>query len=118
MNTQSTLEQLRQLKLYGMAGSYQAILEQPIHQQPEPHLLLGMLTEAELQHRQMSRTDLYLRLSKLRYHALPEQVNCSAERGLLKEQLIQLCDGLFIQKGDNVLITGATGCGNVNYMIM
>ena len=51
MNTQSTLEQLRQLKLFGMAGSYQAVLEQPLHQQPEPHLLLGMLTEAELQHR-------------------------------------------------------------------
>jgi DNA replication protein DnaC len=111
MNTQSTLEQLRQLKLFGMAGTYQAVLEQPLHQQPEPHLLLGMLTEAELQHRQMARTELYLRLSKLRYQALPEQVNCSPERGLLKEQLIQLCDGLFIQKGDNVLITGATGCG-------
>jgi DNA replication protein DnaC len=59
----------------------------------------------------MARTELYLRLSKLRYQALPEQVNCSPERGLLSEQLIQLCDGLFIQKGDNVLITGATGCG-------
>lgn len=111
MNTQSTLEQLRQLKLYGMAGCYQAVLEQPLHQQPEPHLLLGMLTETEIQHRQMARTELYLRLSKLRYHALPEQVNCSPERGLLSEQLIQLCDGLFIQQGDNVLITGATGCG-------
>jgi len=110
MNT-STLEQLRQLKLQGMAGCYQAIQEQSLHQQPEPHLLLGMLTEAELQQRQMARTELYLRLSKLRYHALPEQVNCSPERGLLKEQLIQLCDGMFISKGDNVLITGATGCG-------
>jgi DNA replication protein DnaC len=111
MNTQSTLDQLRQLKLYGMAGCYQAVLEQPIHQQPEPHLLLGILTEAEIQQREIGRTELYLRSSKLRYQALPEQVNCSSERGLLKEQLIQLCDGLFIQKGDNILITGATGCG-------
>ena len=106
MNTQSTLEQLRELKLYGMAGRYQAVLEQPLHQQPEPHLLLGMLADAESQHRQIARTDLYLRLSKLRYHALPEQVHCSAERGLTSDQLLQLCDGLFIKKGDNVLITG------------
>jgi hypothetical protein len=48
MNTQSTLEQLRQLKLYGMAGRYQAVLEQPQHPQPEPHLLLGMLAEPEI----------------------------------------------------------------------
>jgi len=111
MNTQSTLEQLRELKLYGMASRYQAVLEQPLHQQPEPHLLLGMLADAESQHRLIARTDLYLRLSKLRYHALPEQVHCSAERGLTSDQLLQLCDGLFIKKGDNVLITGSTGCG-------
>lgn len=111
MNTQSTLEELRQLKLHGMAACYQAILEQPLHQQPEPHLWLGLLTQAEAQHRLCGRTELYLRLSKLRYHALPEQVTCSAERGLLTEQLIQLSDGSFIDRADNVLITGATGCG-------
>jgi DNA replication protein DnaC len=111
MNTQSTLEQLRQLKLHGMAACYQAMLEQPLQQQPEPHLWLGLLTQAEAQHRLTGRTELYLRLSKLRYHALPEQVNCSAERGLLTEQLIQLSDGSFIDRADNVLITGATGCG-------
>ncbi len=111
MNTQSTLEQLRALKLYGMAGRYQAVLEQPLHQQPEPHLLLGMLADAESQHRQIARTDLYLRLSRLRYNALPEQVNCSEQRGITADQLLQLCDGLFINKGDNVLITGSTGCG-------
>jgi DNA replication protein DnaC len=111
MNTQSTLDQLRQLKLQGMAACYQAMLEQPLHQQPEPHLWLGLLTQAEAQQRLTGRTELYLRLSKLRYHALPEQVNCSTERGLLTEQLIQLSDGSFIQRADNVLITGATGCG-------
>jgi len=111
MNTQSTLEQLRALKLHGMAGRYQAVLEQPLHQQPEPHLLLGMLADAESQHRQIARTDLYLRLSRLRYNALPEQVNCSEQRGITADQLLQLCDGLFINKGDNVLITGSTGCG-------
>lgn len=111
MNTQSTLEQLRELKLYGMAGRYQAVLEQPLHQQPDPHLLLGMLADAESQHRLIARTDLYLRLSKLRYHALPEQINCSEQRGITSDQLLQLCDGLFINKGDNVLITGSTGCG-------
>lgn len=111
MNSQSTLEQLRQLKLHGMAACYQAMLEQPLQQQPEPHLWLGLLTQAEAQQRLTGRTELDLRLSKLRYHALPEQVNCSAERGLLTEQLIQLSDGSFIDRGDNVLITGATGCG-------
>ena len=33
MNTQSTVEQLQQLKLYGMTKRYQAVLDQPDHQQ-------------------------------------------------------------------------------------
>jgi DNA replication protein DnaC len=111
MNTQSTLEQLQQLKLTGMVKCYRAILEQPVHQQPEPHLLIGILADAEARHRLIFRTDLYLRMSKLRYHALPEQVNCSDERGLSKTQFLQLCEGGFVTQGDNVLITGATGCG-------
>lgn len=111
MNTQSTFEELQQLKLHGMAKRYQAVLSQPVHQQPDGHTLLAMLTEAESLYRTHQRTQLYLRLSKLRYHALPEQVHCSSGRGLEKEQLITLCDGMFIQRGENVLITGATGCG-------
>ena len=111
MNTQNNLEQLKELKLIGMASTYQAVLDQPLHHQPELHLLIGMLTEAEIGYRQRARTELLLRLAKLRYPVLPEQVICSLERGLTIEQLLRLTDGSFIEKGDNILITGATGCG-------
>ncbi|MEI6950841.1 IS21-like element helper ATPase IstB [Paraflavisolibacter sp. H34] len=111
MNTKSTLEQLTELKLYGMAHLYQAVTEQPVHQQPEAHTLMGMLAEAETQYRQGQRTQLYLRLSKLRYHALTEQVATGEQRGLSKEALLQFCDGSFIDRAENVLITGSTGCG-------
>ncbi len=111
MNTQSTVEQLQQLKLYGMSKRYQTVLDQPAHQHPEVHTLMGMLTEAEIQYRLAQRTQLYLRLSRLRYHALAEQVHASNERGLSKEQLLVFCESMFIEKGENVLITGATGCG-------
>src|ERR1700678_2455328 len=111
MNTESTLEQLQGLKLSGMARRYQAILEQPVHQQPEGHAIVAMLTEAEIQARAHSRSEMYLRLSKIRYHALAEQVQTGTARGLSKEQLIQLCDGSFIDRTENILITGPTGCG-------
>jgi len=111
MNTQSTIDQLNQLKLHGMAKLYQAVSEQPVHQQPEAHALMGMLADAETQYRQQQRTQLYLRLSRLRYHALVEQVQATPQRGITKEQLLQFCDGMFITKGENILIDGATGCG-------
>jgi DNA replication protein DnaC len=111
MNQNSTLEQLQELRLTGMAKRYEAILQQPVHQQPEPHTMLGLLTEAEAGYRGYQRTELYLRLAKLRYNATPEQINCTPGRGITKEMLITLSDGTFIEKSENLLITGATGCG-------
>jgi len=111
MNTQDTLQELQKLKLHGMAKRYEAVLGQSAHEQPEPHMLVALLTEAESVYRVHQRTQLYLRLSKLRYNATPEQVNCTAGRGLTKEKLITFCDCMFIEKSENLLITGATGCG-------
>jgi DNA replication protein DnaC len=111
MNQQSTLEQLQELKLSGMAKRYEAILNQPVHQQPEPHALIATLAEAESGYRIHQRTQLYLRLAKLRYNATPEQINCTPGRGITKEILAMLSDGTFIEKSENLLITGATGCG-------
>jgi DNA replication protein DnaC len=111
MNQQSTLEQLQELKLSGMAKRYEAIMKQPVHQQPEPHEIIALLTEAEASYRIYQRTQLYLRLAKLRYSATVEQINCTPGRGITKEVLATLSDGTFIEKSENLLITGATGCG-------
>ena len=102
---------MMELKLYGMAKSYETQLNQPAHQQPDGHTLVAMLTEAEAHSRVHQRTNLYLRLAKLRYLVHPEQIKCSTERNLTKEQLRFLGEVAFIDNAENVLITGATGCG-------
>jgi DNA replication protein DnaC len=111
MNTRQTLEQLKELKLYGMANCYDVQLNQPAEKQTDAHSLIAMLSEAEAVHRIHQRTNLYLRLARLRYNVLPEQITCSAERNLSKEQLQFLCETSFIDNAENVLITAATGCG-------
>ena len=111
MNTQNTVEQLKALKLNGMAKRYEAALALPVHELQDTHALLAMITQAEVEYREYARTQKYLKSSKLRYHALPEDILCTAERGITREQVLRLSDGMFIEKGENVLITGATGCG-------
>jgi DNA replication protein DnaC len=111
INTQATLQQLNELKLYGMAKRYEAVTLLSSHEQPEAHTLTAQLAEAELSYRTHRRTTFYLRLSKLRYNAVPEQIHCSAQRGFTQEQLAAFCDGTFIDKSQNILISGATGCG-------
>jgi DNA replication protein DnaC len=111
MMTNQTLQQLKQLKLQGMANAYHTQLELPLHQQLEAHELLAELTQAEILSRTNERTAYYLKLAKLRLHALPESIDCSAARNLSKQQLSTLLQGQFIQAGEPVLITGPTGCG-------
>lgn len=111
MNTTITLEQLKELKLAGMARNYESVLQLPLHQQPEGHALIAGLTEAEIQNRVHYKTQLYLKLSKLRFQAMIEQISFGKERGLSKEQLHQLNDCTYIERAENILISGATGSG-------
>lgn len=56
--------------------------------------------------------ELNLRLSKLRYAVTLQDVDCTADRNLSKNQFAVLSDVAWVGRGENVLITGATGCGN------
>lgn len=111
MNTTETLHQMRQLKLMGMASGYDSQLELPLHQQLESHELLAHLVQAETLHRSNEKTATYLKLAKLRLPATIEQIECSAPRGLTKQQLSVLMQGSYITQGEPLLITGATGSG-------
>src|SRR5690606_18965249 len=111
MNTQFTLEQLKNLKLNGMSKRYQAAIDLPSHEQEDAHSLVALLCQAEVEYRNYYRTERLLKNSRLRYHAVLEEVICSPERGLSREMVLRLSDGMFIEKGENVLICGLTGTG-------
>lgn len=111
MNHQITLDQLSQLRLHGMADAYQAVISLPVQEQPSIHPFIARLAEAEAQHRVNLKTQLYLKHSKLRYNAVLEQVYCNTARNLTPESLLSIADCGFIDRSENVLITGATGCG-------
>lgn len=111
VNTNATLEKMKELKLHGMASSYEQIIRMPINQQPSSHGIVAQLLEKESMDRIQRRTQMYLRLSKLRYKATLEQVICSEERNLSKDTLSGFADCSFINHAQNVLITGSTGSG-------
>lgn len=111
MNTQITIDHLTQLKLPGMARAYQAVLTLPVQHQPTLSQFMANLAEAEMQDRTQKRTEKYLLQSKLRYNAIIEQVHCNPSRNLTKEMLMMVADCSFIERAENLLITGATGCG-------
>lgn len=107
----ATIDIMRQMKLNGMAAAYEAVLSLPINQQIDAHQMLANLIDAEQQNRADRRKNMLLRLSKLRYQATLTDIQCSEARNLSKEQLTLLADCAYLDRGENILITGATGCG-------
>jgi DNA replication protein DnaC len=111
MNTTSTLEQLHQLRLVAMAKSYREILSLPINDQPEANTLIALLTEQELLYRTNKKANKLLTQSKLRIKCHPGQISYEAARNLSKENMQTLISGHYITQAQNIIITGATGCG-------
>lgn len=111
MNTQETILQLEGLKLKGMAECYKALQSMPVSKWPTLDTFVARLAEAEQQYRNRKRTEMYLKTSKLRYNAVMEDVICSEDRNLSKEMLLKLMDCTFIDRAENLLIDGKTGCG-------
>ena len=111
----ASLETLRQMKLEGMAGAYEAILSLPVNKQPDTHKMLARMIDAEQHYRSHKRMKMFIRLSKLRYQATVQDIDCSQRRNITKEKLMLLADSSYLDRGENILITGSTGCGK-SYM--
>jgi DNA replication protein DnaC len=111
MNTTQTLSQMQQLRLLGMHQAYSSQLDLPLNQQLEGHDLIAHLLQSEELNRTNEKTAYYLKLAKLRLPATIEQIECSPTRNLTKQQLATLAEGRYLDNGENILITGATGCG-------
>ena len=89
-----------------MARAYQAVLSMPVQDQPSINQFIARLAEAEIQDRTQKRTEMFLLQSKLSYNAVLEQVHCNANRNLIQEKLMMVADCCFIERAENLLITG------------
>lgn len=111
MLTHPTTERLREL---GLAGMARALEEQRRH--PETTDLsfedrMAMLVEREALERDGKRLAARLRFACLRQQATPEDVDYRAARGLDRALFQKLTSGEWIERHQNLLVTGKTGTG-------
>ncbi len=112
MQNQQTLQQLRTLKLIGMADALEQQQTQPAtHDELCFEERLSLLVDRETTHRHNNKITRLLKTAKLRLQANPEDVDYSHPRGLMKSQFAQLLNGQWLQQHHNILLTGPTGCG-------
>jgi DNA replication protein DnaC len=110
MNT--TLEQLRVLKLSGMVEALQGQLGQSGMAAMSFEERLAMLVEHEVHARDSKRRERLLKLAHLKYpQAAIEDLDTRAGRGVERKEVMSLALGNWIESGHSVLITGPTGAG-------
>lgn len=112
MLNEHTLDQLRDLRLDGMV---RAIEEQATSTAASAlgfDERLTLLVQREVAWRDDRRVQRLLKAAKLKVGAAcVEDINWRASRALDRSLVAALAEGDWLRRGQNLLITGATGCG-------
>ncbi|MEJ5996567.1 IS21-like element helper ATPase IstB [Pedobacter sp. Du54] len=110
MNT-NTLEKMRSMKFFGMFHAFKSSLESGQTDGYTGDELLAHLLEAEWDYRQNRRIERQLLYARFRYKATIEEIKHYIERNIDRNQLMRLAECSFIDRNENLLITGSTGIG-------
>ncbi len=111
MSIQTIVTQLKELGLEGMAESFDATMALPIQKRPSIERAVEKMIESEICMRDRKLYERLVKAAKLRYNVYIENITCSTARNLTEAQLGELADCSFVRRGENLLITGLTGCG-------
>ena len=111
MSIQTIVTQLKELGLEGMAESFDATMALPIQKRPNIERAVEKMIESEVCMRDRKLSERLIKAAKLRYNVYIENITCSTARNLTEAQLGELADCSFVRRGENLLITGLTGCG-------
>ena len=109
---EATLNQLRQLKLNGMASALQTQLDQPgTYEGLSFAERLQLLVDHEDQERNQRKQDRLTRAAQFKLKAYAKDIDYLSARGLQQSQMASLlmCD--WLKKAQNLLLTGPCGTG-------
>ena len=107
-----SVQQLKQLKLSGMAEAFELQLTQPdTYDELCFNDRLAVLIQNEISFRDNKRLSRLLRGARFKILAQLENIDYTHPRGLQKSQIANLQTGQWLSKKRNIIITGPTGSG-------
>lgn len=102
---------MKQMKLYGMSRAFATSLESTLPQEYTPDEMVAFLVDSEWDDRNNRRVARRIKCARFRYKANAEQVDFDIGRNLDRNAFNRFSEGAFIDKAENILITGSTGIG-------
>jgi len=110
MNEQTTTK-MKEMKFYGMLRAFQTSLESGKMNDLTADELIAHLVDEEWDDRYNRKIQRSMKNAKFRYIASIEQMHFDVNRNMDKNLVNRLAECTFIDKMENVLITGSTGIG-------
>jgi len=111
MNQTATMQKLEEMRLNGFARIYRKMQETGMSKDFTIDEIIAHLVQAEWDERYNRRLERLVSNAKFRYQATMEQIDYNAKRNLDKVLMLRLSSCEWINKKQNVIISGSTGLG-------
>tara|TARA_R110001592_G_C13113608_1_gene745179 strand:- start:111 stop:851 length:741 start_codon:yes stop_codon:yes gene_type:complete len=107
----TTLEKMKQMKFFGMYDALQATMQTGNNEHFTPDEIIAHIINAEYDDRENRKIKRCITNARFRYQAELEKIKYDDTRNLEENTVMRLAECSFIEKGENLLITGSTGVG-------
>ena len=111
MNNNQTIEKLKQMRMSAMAELHLQYVKNNQLNDITTDEYLGLLIEHEWEHRQNMKIERLIKQARFRQKASIAEVSYVHSRNLDKNMFNRLATLDFIQRNENIILTGASGVG-------
>ncbi len=111
MNNEATLQKMSMMKLIGMTNAFRNMIDCGLLKDMSISEALAHLVDSEYDDRYNRKLARLITEAKFRLNSDLSQITFQKSRNLDRDVILNLSDCNWIQKGENLLITGSTGVG-------
>ena len=108
---ESTVTKMKQMKLYGMHNAFRTAIESGKTDHYTLDQFVSMIIDAEWDERHNRRIERSIKNAKFHYKSNIENISFDPSRNLERTLVLRLAECEFVEKNENILITGSTGVG-------
>lgn len=105
------IEKMKTMKFYGMLRAFRTSLESGEAGKLTSDEMIAHLIDEEWDDRYNRKIARIMTNAKFRYKASIEQMHFESDRGMDKNLVMRLAECSFLDRNENILITGSTGIG-------